>query len=511
VPVAYVVCLGNQAVVGLPEVIDAIADDPRVTAIGLHIEGIKVPEPFVAAIATARAAGKPVIALRAGHSEAAQALTMTHTASMTGGALVAGAFLARHGVAEVDSVTAFLETLKLLHARHIGGHRPGRHGIASMSCSGGEASLVADTAARAGVALPGFEPAVEAAIRATVHPLVTVSNPFDYHTFDWGDRPRLTDTMAAVMAGGHDTTALILDFPRGELGPAPGWDDALDALADAARRTGRPAAVISTLPEGLPEDRAATLLARGIAPLQGLPEAMAAFAAREAVDHPPHLPQRTAPRAPALTAGGLLHEADAKAALAAHGLITPARMVARDRKAALDALRRFGRVAMKAVGLAHKTEQGGVILDIASEAAAEAAFARLSALSDTLLVEEMVADAVAELIVGVARDPVFGLHVIIGAGGVLAELMDDRAILIPPFDARDVREALGRLKIARVLAGYRGRPAANTAAIADAVLAVQSFVLANADRLLELDVNPLIVTPTLAVAVDALIRLEEPR
>lgn len=509
VPVAYVVCLGNQAVVGMPAVIDAIVADPRVTAIGLHIEGIMEPDVFAVAVAAARAAGMPVVALRAGHSEAAQALTLTHTASLTGAAAVASAFLARHGVAEVESVSAFLETLKLLHARRIGGHGPGRSGIASMSCSGGEASLVADTAARAGVALPAFAPAVEAAIRATVHPLVTVSNPFDYHTFDWGHRERLTATMAAVMAGEHDTTALILDFPRRELGPSPGWDDALEALSDAARRTGRPAAVISTLPEGLPEDRAASLLERGIAPLQGLPEAMAAFAAREMIDHPPPPPQQSAPRAPATTASGLLHETDAKAALATHGLVSPASKLARNHHDALSAVDQFGQVVMKAVGLAHKTEHGGVVLDITTPADGRAAFERLSALSRTVLVEEMVADGVAELILGAARDPVFGLHVVVGAGGVFAEILDDRAILIPPFDGRDVAEALGRLKIAPVLNGYRGRPTANVAAIIDAVLAVQSFVIANADRLLELDINPLIATPTRAIAVDALIRLED--
>jgi acetate---CoA ligase (ADP-forming) len=508
VPIAYVVCLGNQAVVDMAATIDAVVADPRVTALGLHIEGIRDPVRFATAVRAARAANKPVVALRAGHSDAAQALTLTHTASLTGAAAVAGAFLERQGVVEVTSITAFLETLKLIHARAIAGHRGGRRGLVSMSCSGGEASLVADTAARAGLELPAFSPEVAAAIRTTVHPLVTISNPFDYHTFDWGNRPRLTATMAAAMAGSQDTTALILDFPRTELGPAPGWDDALDALADAARLTGRPAAVISTLPEGLPEDRAFSLIAQGIAPLQGLEDALTALAVRERLDEPLRPLDEAIPRAPASSLDGLISEAEAKRALSPHGLVCPRGVIVETEAEAVDAVARLGRTVFKVTGLAHKTEHQGVILNVTTPDAARAAFARLSTLSPALLVEEMVEDGVAELILGVARDPVFGLHMVIGAGGILAELIEDRALLLPPFSADDVRHALAGLKIARLMSGYRGRPIGKIDAIIDAALAVQSFALAQSDRLLELDINPLIVTPTRAVAVDALIRLE---
>ncbi|HUY84055.1 MAG TPA: acetate--CoA ligase family protein, partial [Steroidobacteraceae bacterium] len=161
--------------------------------------------------------------------------------------------------------------------------------------------------------------------------------------------------------------------------------------------------------------------------------------------------------------------------------------------------------------LEHKTEIGGVVLDLRDRAAAAAAAARLSGLTESLLVEEMIGDGVAELLVGVIVDPQFGQVLVLGAGGVAAELLADSITLLPPWDAESIRAALGRTRIGRLLAGYRGKPPGDVTALVDAIVRIGEFAAANADSLAELDVNPLIVRPAGSgvAAVDVLIRSME--
>ncbi|MBL8572183.1 MAG: acetate--CoA ligase family protein [Hyphomicrobiaceae bacterium] len=502
-PIAYVVCLGNQAVTGLPEAIAGMADDPRVSVIALHIEGIADPAAFAAAAQRARAAGKHLIALKVGASAGAQAMTLSHTASLAGSAGVGSAFLKKLGIAEVSTIPELLETAKFLHV----GGPIGASGLLTLSCSGGEASIMADAAARAGVPMPPLRDADVARVRPTVNPLVTVSNPFDYHTFDWGKPERLQPTFAAVMAGPQAVTALVLDFPKAELGDATGWDQALDAFCAAARATSSAAAVIATVPECLPEAAGHSLAARGVAPLMGVAEAMTAFrVAAEAKSAPPAF----APLPPPLPGEAmLLDEAAGKALLAGFGVAVPEGRLCASEAETVAAVAALGPCAVKAVStrIAHKTEAGAVMLNVADAAGARAAFARLSRLSNTILVERMVAGPVAELIVGASRDPALGLHLVVGAGGVLAELLRDSVILIPPVSRDEIRVAIAGLRIAPLLAGWRGGKPADVEALVETIDAVGRFVAAHAADLVELDINPLIVTADGAFAADALVRL----
>jgi succinyl-CoA synthetase beta subunit len=161
--------------------------------------------------------------------------------------------------------------------------------------------------------------------------------------------------------------------------------------------------------------------------------------------------------------------------------------------------------------LAHKSEIGGVVLNVRTPAEARAAASRLAALASTLLVEQMITDGVAEVLVGISVDPQFGQVLVLGSGGVLTELWQDSVSLLPPFTAAGIERALERLKLARLLAGFRNRPAGDRAALVQTVLAIAAFAFDNLERLVELDVNPVIVRPVGqgVVAVDALIRFVE--
>jgi len=206
-----------------------------------------------------------------------------------------------------------------------------------------------------------------------------------------------------------------------------------------------------------------------------------------------------------------LPEGEAKTALAAFGLRIPrSRTVTRDEVAAAAVELGFPVVVKVAsADLAHKSDVGGVVLNVRTVAEATATAERLSALTNHFLVEEMVTDGVAEILVGALVDSQFGLTLVIGAGGVLTELLQDSTSLLPPFTQASIEAALQRLTVNKMLQGFRGKPGADVPALVDAILAVARYAESHLACLVELDVNPVIVRPAGAgaVAVDALVRL----
>ena len=508
-PIGYLLTLGNQACVGLSDCLAALADDPRVSAIGLHIEAIDDARRFDAAARKALAAKKPVVAVKAGRSEHGAALTLSHTASLAGADAAMDALLRRVGVARVASLPALLETLKLLHTV---GPLPGRD-MVTLSCSGGEAALIADAGEGRRVRFRPFTAAQSEAVRATLSDLVTISNPLDYHIFIWNQPERLRATFTAIMACGWDLACLVLDFPRGDTCSDADWRVSLAAWEQARDATAGRAAVLATLPDCLPESVAEGLIAAGIVPLLGIDEALAAaeaaadIGAAQAAALPAPLLAAEAPGEPVT-----LDEWRGKRLLAEHGVAHPGgRLVASPEEAVVAAATLGFPVVVKAVGaaLAHKSELGAVALGLRDAEGVRAAAARMASLGEALLVEPMVADGVAELIVGVVRDPQVGLCLVLGSGGVLVELLADRALLLLPTAAEAVRAALQGLRSAPLLRGFRGWPPGDLDAVVESVLAVAHFAEVHADRLVELDINPLIVRPAGkgAVAADVLIRM----
>lgn len=493
-PLAYMITCGNMAQTSQAEIALALLDDPRVSVIGLHIEGFGDLRGWERLAQEAHARGVPLVALKVGRSEQAQRTTVSHTASLAGSDAGAQAFLERLGIARVDEVPTFLETLKLLHCT---GRLPSNR-IASISCSGGEASLIADMAVGRDLVFPALRPEQKTRLAAALGPMVSVSNPLDYHTYVWRDSTAMTAAWSAMTGDHIDLTLSIVDYPRTDAGD---WSCATDAAVAVRAQTGRPFAVVSTLPELMPEATARHLMAEGVVPFAGLNEALGALEAAAFCKAPDDLPVL---RPGEMDPDETLTEAEAKAELAAHGLDVPVSRVAcvgEDMRRAADGLR--PPLALKGLGLAHKSDQDAVRLGLNPDDLPGAA-AQVG--TDRILLEEMVADGIAELLIGVTRDPAHGFVLTLGAGGVLTELLRDTVSLLVPSDAAQVRDALSRLTCAPVLAGYRGRPGVDMDAVLRAVAAVQAYVIANADTVGEVEINPLICTRERAVAVDALIR-----
>lgn len=507
-PIAYVLTAGNQAQTGLSEMADAALDDPRVSVLGLHIEGFDDVARLEAVFHKARAKRIPVVAIKVGSSAAAQAMTLSHTASLAGADGLSDAFFARSGVVRARSLDEFVETLKLLHVL---GPSPDRT-LGSMSCSGGEASLVGDQAEAAGLDLPPLSPAQTTALRATLPDMVTISNPLDYHTFTWGNGPALMATYRAMLDCRFGLTILVLDFPRADRCDDNGCEAALNAAIAAQAHGGGRFAIVSSLPENMNEAYADRLLAAGIAPLMGLGTALTAAANAawigKAWQSQPAAPLGSQAAADASPARGL-DEWTSKALLRELGVTTPQGGIATSPQQAAALAETVGYpVVVKGVGehLLHKTEMSAVKLNLRNADEVRQAAQSMSHLKCDYLVEKMVEGAVAELIIGVARDPQFGLFLTVGAGGIMVELWKDSRPLLLPASRDDIRAALLSLRSAPLLTGFRGKRAGNIDAAVEIAYQVGQYALAGAAELEELDVNPLMVTPDGAIAVDALIR-----
>lgn len=498
-PIAYVVTCGNMAQTAQAEIALSLLDDPRVTALGLHVEGFGDTQLWHALARKAQDKGVPLTVLKVGASEQARQATISHTASLAGSDAGAVALLRYLGVPRVHDLPVFLETLMLLHCN---GALPSAR-LSSISCSGGEASLVADMAQPFAVEFPSLTPAQRDDLARTLGPMVALSNPLDYHTYVWGDAEKMTAAWLPMAADHIGLVLIVLDYPHTDAGA---WDCATQAAMALRRISGRPVAVVATLPELLPEETAADLLAVGVTPLHGLREALAAAEAAASI-RPPRAqpPMRAAPEG----LPRMVPEAEAKALLAGFGVAVPRGVAARRADVPAAARRLTAPLALKAQGLAHKTEAGALALNLTADLVAQSL---RDMPGDAFLVEEMVPDAVAELLVGVTRDAAHGYVLTLAAGGVLTELWQDRVSLLLPVTRADVAAGLKSLRIYPLLTGYRGKPAADLCALLDAVMAVQDYVVAGAATLYEVEINPLICTADRAVAVDALIaQLPEPK
>jgi acetate---CoA ligase (ADP-forming) len=291
------------------------------------------------------------------------------------------------------------------------------------------------------------------------------------------------------------------------------WLVTANAFIKAKTETGARAAMVASLPECLPEPLAARLSHAGIAPMAGLDDALSALEAAAVIgrswvraEEPPALTPARKKKGEAV----LLSERDAKERLSTFGLTIPEGVVCRADEAASAAQTLGFPVAVKASGknVAHKTEMGGVALDLSSEGEVAAAARRMEAIGGHILIERMAPKPVCELIIGVKNDPQFGLALVLGAGGIMTELLRDSVALLLPASREELAAALDGVRVSRLIHGFRGK-AGDRAAALNAIAAVARFALAHEATLEELDVNPLFVLPEGegAIAVDAMIRM----
>ncbi|WP_095170262.1 acetate--CoA ligase family protein [Pseudomonas sp. Irchel 3H3] len=520
-PVAYMASVGNQAQLGVAELMDVLLDEPRVTAIGLHLEGLKNVPAFARAAHKALEQGIPVIVLKTGVSQIGAELALSHTSSLSGSDALYDALFARLGVIRVSGPVSFVETLKAAAC----GRLPTGNSLIALACSGGDAGLIADYAERNDLRLPKLDAGQTAELAQVLPSYANLVNPLDFTTAIWGDGEALNRMLDSALRTEADAAMLVLDYPAQFTGERKECDLLLELYCQALVRHGKTGFVTSAFPELLPAHARERLHAQGVAALQGVEDGLAAWGriagyqanrqALLALGESALLPLCPQPLA---GTGRLLNEWDSKQALRAFGLPVPNGVRSSVAQALEDAQRLGYPLVLKALSaeLPHKTEAGAVALNLKDAAALTAALSNMATsigayapgvVFDQVLLEPMASAPLAELIVGIKRENDFCLALVIGAGGVLVELLKDSRSLLLPTTEGAIRNALLSLRSAALLQGFRGRAPADLEALVAAIRAVADYACENAGQLLELDVNPLLVGAHGTTAVDALIRL----
>ncbi|MFT5221052.1 MAG: acyl-CoA synthetase (NDP forming), partial [Gammaproteobacteria bacterium] len=448
VPISFVISAGNQAVLAIEDYIEVMVADERVTAIGLYIEGIKNIDKFAAAAIKALQARKPIAVLKAGSSKLASQLAVSHTGSLAGADQAFQALFDQLGMIRVASPVEMLETLKFLS---VSGAPKGNR-IAAFTCSGGDAALVADYCEHVGLELP--QPSKQASIdlAGLLPDIATVANPLDYTTPVWGNTDIMPAVFKRMVRDGYDAAVVIQDFPPPHIHADNSFyrNDA-NSFAGAVTVLGIPGAVCSDLPENIDKASREIMIAAGVTPLQGIDSGLDALANAcrygtileqlgEQVDEL----QRRFLEVPAKNLISLcVDEWEGKQRLQAVGVAIPnGALIAATDLDRLDSDLKFPLV-VKAVSveLPHKSEAGAVQLNLQSVAELKAAVAKIQAsvakvqptiVIESFLVESMIDDVIAELMIGVTTDAQFGQLLVIASGGVLVELIEDAVTLILP-------------------------------------------------------------------------------
>jgi acetyl-CoA synthetase (ADP-forming) len=499
---SHCVSVGNQADLEFCDFVEYCIDDPRTAVICGYLEGLKDAQRFVACARRARAQEKPLLIVKAGRTQGGAAAAYSHTASLAGSYQALEAACCDTGALLLDDFDAMLLLASAL-ARH--GGRKVRSAVI-VSTSGGGGAMAADRVAEASVPLTRLAPETGSALAQHYSP-GQARNPIDLGGRLAGGKAIdiAAETMAIVAADPAEDVALAY------LTTSPAMAETAAKLADAAIAGDQPALFVTAAGPAADASRR-ELVRRGIPFTDSLDEAVRA--ARGWVElsawRPPAQPVRPAglPTAAPNPGSGVAHPRAVARLLAEYGLPLVAQEFCADETAALRAAERLGwPVALKAVGetIVHKSEAGAVALSLASPDALEAAMAamrqRLPNIQEWLV--QRMATGEAELLLGVRHDAQFGPQLIVGAGGILVELLQDIATACVPLAPAAARAMLERLKVAALLRSVRGRPQLDIDAAVDAIARLSWLAHDLRGRLLELDINPLTVARRGASIVDA--------
>jgi len=514
-----VIATGNEADIGAVEFIDALVDDPETDIILAYIEGLNDARGLLECGRRALHAGKPLIVWKGGVTDDGARAAATHTANLTGRYDYCRALFRQAGIIEITEVHEAADFVKAFQARRF----PRGRQVAVMGGSGGSAIVFADAAQKSGLRLATFAEDTRRRIAEVIPAIGAVHNPVDFTAgYIGADDEKLSTAVHAVL----DDAAVDAACFNLATSAASACHAAARVLTSVVAGTTKPLFVFLALPES---DAAAALSVFRSANIPVLPSpvrvarAIATLASyREALEQHRRADDvgRSASAAGAAEAvpsgGGALSEVESKAVLQRSGIAVTRDVVVRS-AADVDFAALSPPLAVKILSsdIAHKTDIGGVKLDVRTpdelraaidEVLANARLLAPQARVEGVLLSEMVKGGF-ELLAGVVNDVVFGPVVVVGAGGINTEVFRDTACRIAPFGEETAREMLGELGCRRILDGTRGRPALDVAAVARTLALLSQLAWHNRARISEIDINPLIVLPSGAVAADALIIL----
>jgi acyl-CoA synthetase (NDP forming) len=497
---SYGISTGNEPDIGLEDFLNYVVDDPETRQIVMFIEGIRRPEAFMAAAGKALAAGKPIIAIKTGKSHAGQEAALSHTGAIAGDYAAYLAMCDRYGIVNCQNMDDMVDTTLAFQTTR----RPKGPRIGFVTTSGGTVDLLFDYMESENAVLPPFAPETSAALKPIIQDGISPKNPLDVGI------PSTNEAAANWCKIVHDDPNVdIIGFSTTLPKQQGGYGD-MTAFSKLLAETTKPILAFGRMihqspPEAIKQQQTLDMpFLLGLEPTVRAMKALWFHAERQG-----KLPAKPSdPKASELTPETL------EATLADYGISLPKSHFAGTPAAAAEAAAKIGfPVALKiqSADILHKTEAGGVILGLANAAAvkaaahdllASAAASHKGAKIDGFLVQEMVSGV--EAIAGARNDALYGPMLLVGSGGILVELLKDAELVMLPVTQQDVSRMIDKLKLAKLLSGYRGKPAADRKAMEKAIAGLAKFFLDHRAVMHDIEINPLIVKPDGqgAVAVD---------
>jgi acyl-CoA synthetase (NDP forming) len=525
VGVGYMVTTGNETGLETPDLMAYFAADPSIRVIVVYLEGVRNTKVFREACKAARAAGKPVIALKLGASEGGRAAAMAHTGALAGSIETFDAISTREGVIRVRGLDELIETTEcFVHADLPKGNR-----LAAVSLSGGKRGLLIDAFYSAGLNFAPLSPSATAQLAQMLGPGSIVGNPLDAGFAAVVD-PSVYMESIKIMIDDPDTDIVIIDA---ELPKAPHElrERNLRIVNEMAGAAAKPVVYISAMSIGFTEfTKALRKSLPNIAVMQGLDRAVGAIKSLiEYASLRKEVPDiKSSSKASAQAAlekalkkangAAALDEVASKKLLKAYGIPVSKEEIAQTAAEAVKIAKKIGfPVVAKVVSadILHKSDIGGVVLNINSAAEVKKAFNDITArvkrlkgkpkLEGILIAQQVKADL--ELVVGTSLDAEMGPVVLFGTGGVDIELMKDVALAGAPLDEAEAKQLIGKTKAGVKMKGYRGKPALHEASAVKALVGLSNLMADAGNRIASIDVNPFLINSKLGVAVDGLIVL----
>ena len=524
VGVGYMVTTGNEAGLETPDLMSYFAADPSIRVIVVYLEGVRNTRVFREACKAARAAGKPVIALKLGTSEGGRAAAMAHTGALAGSIETFDAISTREGVIRVRGLDELIETTEcFVHADHPKGHR-----LAAVSLSGGKRGLLIDAFSSAGLNFAPLSKSTNEKLAMMLGAGSIVGNPLDAGFAAVVD-PSVYMQSIKIMIDDPDTDIVIIDA---ELPKAPHElrERNLRIVNEMAGAASKPVVYISAMSIGFTEfTKTLRRSLPHIAVMQGLDRAVGAIKAM--IDYAslrkevPDIASSSSASARATlektlksATGAALDEVASKKLLSAYGIPVSKEEIVQTAADAVKVARKIGfPVVAKVVSadILHKSDIGGVVLNINSASEVRKAFDDITArvrklknkpkLEGILIAQQVKAEL--ELVIGAALDAEMGPVVLFGTGGVDIELMKDVALAGAPLDVAEAKQLIGRTKAGVKIKGYRGKPALHEASAVKALVGLSNLIADAGTRIASIDVNPFLINTRTGVAVDALIVL----
>ena len=536
VDTGMVITSGNESGLTTADYIAYFATQPEIKVIVSYLESVRDAPAFLAACTTARRAGKPVIVVKLGASDQGREAALAHTGRLAGSMAAFDAVAAPAGVMRVRNLDAVVEAVEYaVHAP-----LPGGAGLGAITFSGGLRGMLLDAAAAHGLKFAPLSPATETKLQTLLTVGTHIGNPLDAGFAALTSQDAYLKCVEILLDDPNiDLLLLQEELPRG-----PGTEKKeanLAAVNEIAARAKKPIAFVTMISHGL-TDYARTLRAKlpHLAFLQEIEKSLAT--ARAIIDYAEQartttrethsesylsLVGRTKGRSAkreALRVGGLLegasgrtilNEIESKKLLKAYGIASPKEGLTRTESEAVSLAKKIGfPVVAKIVSaeLAHKSDVGGVLLDLKSAGDVRSAYKQLmgpvakraNAKPEGVLIAEQISDGI-ELVLGMHRDPEMGPVILFGAGGVELELAPDVALAAPPLDRRSAQALIARTRVARRIEGYRGKPPFDSDALAKALLGLSQLVIDAGPRISSIDINPFLLRRRGAVALDALV------